>query len=92
MKRTPEEVANTIEGFVNAIGDQWACDGFISIRLSDPELEAIRQKCVSIRDEFPPSDPRAYCSDAGLTVMRQIVQNLRARSFDDKGTQSRADH
>ena len=80
MNRTPEDVANTIEGFINGIGDQWTWDGFISIRLSDPELEAIRQRCVSIRDEFPPSDPRAYCSDAGFAKMRQIVQDLRARS------------
>jgi len=80
MKRTPEEVADTIEGFVNGTGDQWAWDGFISIRLDDPELEAIRQRCVAIRDDFPPSDPRAYCSDAGLAEMQQIVQDFRAQS------------
>jgi hypothetical protein len=80
MKQTSsKEVANTIEGFVNGTGDQWAWDDFISIRLSDPELEAVRQKCVAIRDEFPPSDPKAYCSDAGLAAMRQIVQGLRAQ-------------
>jgi hypothetical protein len=78
MKRTPEEVANTIEGFVNGTGKQWDWDGFTSIRLSDPELEAIRQKCVSIRDEFPPTDPRAYCSEAGFEAMRKIVRDLRA--------------
>lgn len=80
MKRTPEEVAKTIEGFVSGAGDQWDWDGFISIRVDDPELEAIRQKCVAIRDEFPPSDPRAYCSDAGLAAMRQIVNDLRAHA------------
>ncbi|PYK29532.1 MAG: hypothetical protein DME57_10020 [Verrucomicrobia bacterium] len=80
MKRTPEEVANTIESFVNGAGDQWAWDGFISIRIDDPELEAIRKKCVAIRDEFPPSDPRAYCSEAGLDAMRQIVEELRGAS------------
>lgn len=80
MKRTREEVANTIEAFTQGNGDQWAWDGFISIRLDDPELEAIREKCIAIRDEFPPSDPRAYCSEAGLAVMRQIVQDLRARA------------
>jgi hypothetical protein len=78
MKRTPEEVANAIEKFVNGAGDQWAWDGFISIRIDDPELEAIRKRCVAIRDEFPPSDPRAYCSEAGLAEMRQMVEHLRA--------------
>ena len=80
MKRTPEEVANTIEGLVNGTGNQWAWDGFISIRLDDPELEAIRQKLVSLPVEFPPSNPRDYCSEAGMEKMRQIVQDLRARS------------
>ena len=81
MKRTAEEVANTIEGFVNgSSGNQWAWDGFISIRLDDPELEAIRQKVVSLPAEFPPENPRDYCSEAGMEKMRQIVQDLRARS------------
>jgi hypothetical protein len=84
MKRTPEEVAKTIESFVNGTGRQWDWDGFISIRLDDPDLEAIRQKCISIRDEFPPSDPRDYCSEAGLNVMRQIAQDLRARSVGSR--------
>ncbi|HEY6070661.1 MAG TPA: hypothetical protein VIU85_04730 [Chthoniobacterales bacterium] len=84
MKRTPEEVANTIEAFANGGGDQWAWDDFISIRLSDPGLEAVRQKCVAVRDEFPPSDPRAYCSDAGLAAMRQIVQDLRSATVSPR--------
>ncbi|MFN2509112.1 MAG: hypothetical protein ABR589_10120 [Chthoniobacterales bacterium] len=80
MKRTPEEVANTIEGFVNGTGSQWAWDGFTSIRLDDPELEAIRQNVVALPVEFPPSNPRDYCSEAGMERLRQIVQDLRARS------------
>lgn len=80
MKRTPEEVANTIEGFVNGTGDQWHWDGFISIRIDDPELEAIRKRCVVIREEFPPSDPHAYCSEEGLKVMRQMAEGLRAHA------------
>jgi hypothetical protein len=80
MKRTPEEVANTIDGFINGTGNQWAWDGFTSIRLDDPELDRIRQKIVSIPMEYPPSNARDYCNDAGMEQMREIVQNLRARS------------
>lgn len=83
MKRTPEEIANTIDGFIKGGDNQWAWDGFISIRLDDPELEAIRQKVVSIPAEFPPANPRDYCSEAGLEKMRQIVRDLRARSSSD---------
>lgn len=78
MKRTAEEVANTIEGFVNGSGNQWDWDGFTSIRLDDPELEAIRKQIVSLPIEFPPSEPRAYCNEAGKEKMRQMVKDLRA--------------
>ena len=77
---TREEIANTIEGFVNGTGSQWDWDDFTSIRLKDPELEAIREKCVSIRDEYPPSDPHTYCNEAGLEVMRGIVADLRIQA------------
>ncbi|CAN5672342.1 hypothetical protein BH20VER1_BH20VER1_06500 [soil metagenome] len=80
MKRTPEEVASTIEGLVNGTGNQWGWDEFTSIRLDDPELEAVRQKVVAVPVEFPPTEPRAYCSAAGLEQMRQMVKDLRARS------------
>lgn len=80
MKRTPEEVANTIEGFVNGGGNQWAWDGFTSIRIDDPELEAIRQKVVALPVEFPPAKPRDYTSDAGMERMRQMVQEIRNKS------------
>jgi hypothetical protein len=78
MKRSREEVAGTIEAFINGTGRQWDWDGFTAIRLDDPELEAIRQRCVAIPDEFPPSTKTDYCSDAGLQVMRNLVQALRS--------------
>jgi hypothetical protein len=78
MKRTREEVANTIDGFINGTGRQWDWDGFASIRIDDPDLESIRQKCVAIPAEFPPSTTKDYCSEAGLQVMRDLVQGLRS--------------
>jgi hypothetical protein len=80
MKRTPEQVADTIDAFVNGTGRQWDWDGFISIRLDDPELEKIRQKCVALPIEFPPTARTEYCSDAGVQVMRELAQGLRAQS------------
>ena len=85
MKRTPEEVANTIEGFINGTGNQWAWDGFTSIRLDDPDLEAIRQQIVSMPVKHPPAHPKDYTNEAGMAQMRQIVQDLRARSGSAAG-------
>jgi hypothetical protein len=80
MKRTAEDVASTIEGFVNGTGKQWDWDGFTSIRLDDPELEAIRKQILDLPGEFPPANPRDYCSEAGMEKMRQMVQELRGGS------------
>ena len=80
MKREREEVANTIEGFVRGTGRQWDWDGFTSIRIDDRDLEAIRQKCLAVRDEFPPTKLTDYCSEAGMEVMRQLATELRTRS------------
>ena len=82
MKRTAEEVANTIEGFVNGTGNQWDWDGFTSIRLGDPELEAIRKKIVDLPVQFPPSNPRDYCSEAGMQKMREMIGQLRGQKVE----------
>jgi len=79
MKRTREEVANTIEGFMNGTGRQWDWDGFTSIRIDDSELEAIRKKCVALPIEYPSPSPKDYCSEAGMQVMREMVQGLRSQ-------------
>jgi hypothetical protein len=80
MKRTGEEVAGAIEAFLNGTGRQWDWDGFISIRLDDPELKAVRLRCVSLPVEFPPATRTGYCSAAGLQVMAELVQSLRSHS------------
>ena len=80
MKRTREEVAKTLEELIGGTGRQWDWDGFTSIRLDDPELEAIRQRCVTIPVEFPPTTRTAYCSEAGLQIMRGLVKSLRSQA------------
>jgi hypothetical protein len=77
MKRTREQVANSIEGFVTGTGNQWDWDGFTSIRIDDPELEKFRQRVIAVRDEFPPDKPGDYCSPAGMDAMRKMVDELR---------------
>ena len=80
MKRTPEQVAKAIDDFVGGDRNQWEWDGFISIRIDDPELEKIRQRCIAIRDEFPPDKAADYCSPAGMEEMRKLAESLKARA------------
>jgi len=80
MQLSREDVADTIEAFVNDTSGEWDWDDFISIPLKDPELEAIRKRCGMMRDEFPPTEPRQYCNKAGFEAMRRIVAELRTDS------------
>jgi len=77
MKRTREQVANTLEGFVTGAGNQWDWDGFTSIRIDDPELEKIRQRALALPNEFPPEKPGDYCSGAGMEAMHKMADELR---------------
>jgi hypothetical protein len=78
MELSREDVADTIETFVSGMGAESDWDDFISIPIKDPELESIRIRCALMRDEFPPTHPRDFCSDAGLETMRRIAAGLRA--------------
>ena len=75
--RSREEVARTIEDFVNSRGGPWDWDYFISVPIDDPRLESIRARCARLDEEFPPSRPGAYCGEGGFDVMRQFIHQLR---------------
>lgn len=78
MTRTKEEVAKYIADFLSQSGGAHDWDDFISIRISkNPELEAIRLKCGNLRDLYPAVEPRQFCNDEGMEVLRQILQSLR---------------
>ncbi|HJX26217.1 MAG TPA: hypothetical protein VJ252_08685 [Chthoniobacterales bacterium] len=75
---TREEVAKIIEDFVSGTGGKWDWDDFTAMRLDDPELDAVRHQCFSVRDEFSSTNPHQYCSDAGMQVLRDLATSLRA--------------
>jgi len=72
--RSREEVARTIEDFVNGRGGPWDWDDFISVPIEDSRLESIRARCARL---VPPSRSGAYCGEGGFDVMRQVIHELR---------------
>ena len=74
---TRKEVADAIESFINGKGGKRSWDDFISISLSDPELEKIRVRCAGLPEEFPPGEAGAYCGERGLGLLRNLVTSLR---------------
>ena len=51
------------------------------IAAQQPELEAIRQHCKRLPEEFPPLGPDEYCGPAGLEILRNYVKPLQAGAF-----------
>jgi hypothetical protein len=77
MKLSKNEVADIIENFLSKTDQTWDWDDFISIRLSDPEVDKVRQHCARIREDFPPDEPGEYTNEAGRAVLRKLASELR---------------
>ena len=56
-------------------------DNFLANPMENPELEAIRQRCKRLPEEFPPSAPGVYCGPAGLEVLRDYAKPLQGGIF-----------
>ena len=50
IKYTRAEVADIIEQFVDGTGGRWDWDDFTSTKIADPELDAIRVRCIELHD------------------------------------------
>jgi len=75
-KVTRAEVAQTIENFANGNGGPWNWDDFISVRIADEELEAIRLECLRTQFEYP-GGPNQWCNERGLEVLRGLAEEIR---------------
>jgi hypothetical protein len=75
---TKNEMANVIEAFINGQSGEWDWDEFISLKLSDPDLDAVRKLCSSLPEIDPSTDHRHYCGERGMEIMIRLVNDLRA--------------
>ena len=83
---TQTEVANEIEAFVEGRSGKWDWDEFISLRLVDPELDAIRRLCGCLPEIDPPTAAGHYCGERGMAIMTRLVAALRSgHSLADLG-------
>lgn len=79
VRRTPQEVADVIDRFLNGTGNRWDWDDFCSLRIEDAALDAVRLQCVDLHDEDP--HPFHYCGPAGIEELRRLVSSLRRREL-----------
>ena len=78
VMRSASEVASILEAFLNDTGGPYDWDDFVcGGKIANPDLEAIRARCASLPEEFPPAISGHYCGEAGFEVMRGLATRLR---------------
>ena len=66
LDRTREEVAEIIERFLDGSCGEWDWDDSLSIKVENVQLDAVRQRCAAVCDDFPADQVGHYCSAAGV--------------------------
>jgi hypothetical protein len=76
VERSPTEVADIIQQFLDGTGGKWDWDDFISTPLCDSRLDEVRKLCGNLPNRFPPHGSGVYCDADGLAVLRNLVAEL----------------
>ena len=73
-----EDVVAALEEFVSSDSgylDEW--DLFLAWPIDDPYLESIRQRCIKVYAEYPPTRPGEEISTEGVEQVHAILKELR---------------
>ncbi|MGO9209099.1 MAG: hypothetical protein ACLPXM_20945 [Terriglobales bacterium] len=76
IKRTGEEIAKIIDGFLDGTCGKWDWDDLCSIKIEDPELDHVRVLCSSACFTYPPTERGHYCSSQGREYLRELARKL----------------
>lgn len=77
-ERTPAEVADTIEAFLDGSLDDRRWDDFICLRIKDDKLNEIRMRFNDVSLDYPSGEGESYCNEQGRELMRSFVKELRS--------------
>jgi hypothetical protein len=85
IRRTPREVAEILRDYLDGTVSDGAWDDFICVPIADPRLEAMRNRCIHLEEEFPPDvqpsgeERLSHCSFVsarGHEVVRGYIDDL----------------
>ena len=71
------QAAEVIETFCYGGGGDYDWDDFVSRDIRDEYLETVRQRCLQVRDDYPPPDGRGWCSKDGVDVLLSYAEECR---------------
>jgi hypothetical protein len=73
---SPEQIRAELQKILDG-SDPWAFDDFTSVGpLKDPRMEAIRQRCAGLPEEFPPETKGQNFSPRGTEIVRGFINEL----------------
>ena len=75
IKRTGREVAEILHAFLDGTLSDAAWGEFVAIEITDPALDAIRRRCETLFDDFPPV-PGERSSLEEKRVIRELAGQL----------------
>jgi len=77
---TYQEVADTLEAFIEGRSGQWDWDNYMSATFfTDPYLKEIQARMVHLSEEFPADKGKGFCNAEGVQVIRDYIKELRRR-------------
>jgi hypothetical protein len=72
---SPKQVRAGLQKILDGV-DPWAWDDFMTGRIKDPRLEAIRLRVAQLGEEFPPESQGELFGPKGLEVIRGYIREL----------------
>ncbi len=77
---TYEEVASTLENFLEGREGPWDWDSYLSTRFKDVYLQEVQNRMDSLPNDFPRIEEGHYCNPDGFIVIRKYIDELRRRA------------
>jgi len=81
VRRSPDEVADLIEGFLDGTGDDRDWDDLTSVPIVDRELNRIRSDLLRIENRYL-GEVDGHISAEGVAKLRTIVRLLRGQASE----------
>jgi hypothetical protein len=73
---TKEYIIELLERFVSGATEGWEWNDFVGVRITNPELEGVRQRCLQIAAQHP-SGPWGWCNTEGMDELSRLARSLR---------------
>lgn len=76
---TESYVIRTIKEFLDGTGGPWDWDDFISFRTGYPEWDAVQKFCLSLPNNYPPTE-KGWCNEDGIRELQLKLDQLQGNS------------